>query len=179
MPPRVEDAQLGGQQAERDRGEQAWASPAPRAAGQLIVPSSGQFALIRAEAKAAGTLSNLQRMVAAWQAVAEKCDLAFAEVLRLAVFRLEVERDLGVHLAQTVHRGGNRSKSPRATLLPDGVTKKQSAAYQKLAAIPDEVFRAYIEKAKAAGTLPSSAGARRSAWPQAPRKSRGMEIPSP
>lgn len=143
-----------------------------QASGDLVLPSSEEFALIRMRAREAGTLKDLRQMVAAWQAVAEKCHLAFEEMMRLAVFRLEVERDLGVHLSQTVKRGGFRSNLPSGSLLPDGVSWKQSAAYQKLAAIPEDVFRSYIEKAGAGQTPPSSAGARRFASPKKPHAPR-------
>ena len=162
-------------------------SPGP---GQLVVPSNEQFALIRAEARAAGKLKDLRQTVAAWQAVAEKCDLAFEEVMRLAVFRLEVERDLGAQLAQTLKPGPRRKSSPGVINcdagLPDGISPNQSASYQKLAAIPDDVFRAYIEKSRADRKLPSSDGARRFASPKktgtrTPRRKDGacmMNVPA-
>ncbi len=155
-----------------DAAERPDGGGAPSAGGQMqpaifgpvdsgiIVPSSEQFALMRAEAKAAGKLKDLRKLAAAWQAVAEKCDLAFEELFRLAVFRLEVERDLGMQLAQTIRRGGDRTNYPRGSLLPDGVTWKQSAGYQNLAAIPEDVFRAYVERSRGAERTPSSRGAR-------------------
>ena len=132
--------------------------------GGIIVPSSEQFALLRAEAKAAGKLKDIRKLAAAWQAVAEKCDLAFEELFRLAVFRLEVERDLGAQLAQTVSLGRPKKWSPRGTIsesgLPEGVSKKQSAAYQQLAAIPQDQFRDYVEAAREDRRTPSLRGAR-------------------
>ena len=59
----------------------------------LVVPADEQLRLVRLDAKSAGTLQGLRQMVAAWEAVAEKCALAFHELVRLAVFRLEVERE--------------------------------------------------------------------------------------
>src|SRR5688572_17289359 len=82
----------------------------PRDAAPLIVPPDEHLRLVRLDAKSAGNLKGLRQMVAAWEAVAEKCDLAFEEMARLAVFRLEVERDLGAELAQTVRHGGDRSR---------------------------------------------------------------------
>src|SRR5688572_16370147 len=123
-----------------------------RREGGLAVPADDHLRLILAEAKLTGRLRDLRQMVAAWEAVAEKCDLVFEEMVRLAVFRLDVERDLGAELAQTVRHGGDRSRSARATLLdgglPDGITKQQAAKYRALAAIPDQAFRAYVEKAR-------------------------------
>lgn len=142
----------------------------------LTVPTNQQFALMLAQAKASGTLQDLRQTVAALQAVAEKCNLVFEEMVRLAVFRLQVERDLGAQLAQTVVVGRPRKRCPEGTVsgssLPDGLSKKQSAAYQKLAAIPDDVYRAYLDKSRRERTVPSSAGARRFASPQPPARPR-------
>jgi len=121
--------------------------------------------------------------IAAWQALAEKVDLAFEELLRLAVFRLEVERELGAQLAQVVRSGPRRKLSPGMTNstdgIPDGITRNQSAAYQKLAAIPEEVFRGYVEKSREIRKVPSSAGARRFARPSTPRRASPRKRPVP
>lgn len=132
----------------------------PRPEFSLVIPTNEQFLQLRLEAKQAGKLPDLRQMVAAWQDVADRCHLAFEELTRIAVFKLEVERELGVHLAQTVHRGGPRSKYSRSTLLPDDLTRNQSSAYQKLAAIPDATFRTYLESAHRHEEVPSSRGAR-------------------
>ena len=137
----------------------------------VVVPSTEQFQLVRAEAKETGRTQELHRMVAAWQAAASKCHLAFEELVRLAVFRLQVERDLGTHLAQTVRHGGDRARSSRSILLEDGglpnyVSPNQSAAYQALAAIPEDVFQGYVETARGKRKIPSSRGARAFAEPR-------------
>lgn len=137
----------------------------PSARG-LTVPPKAQLEELRLHAAADGTLQNLRQMIAAWEAVAAKCELAFEELFRLAAFRLEVERDLGHHLAQTVKRGGFRTKLPRGTLpgsgsLPEGVSRKHSMLCQQLAAIPDADFRAYLEQCTRRRRLPSAAGARK------------------
>lgn len=131
----------------------------------LVVPSDEQLLQMRVDARSQGKLPQLQRLVAAWQSVGEKCKLAFEELTRLAVHRLQVERDLGEHLAQTVKRGGDRPNSPRGSLLrqsglPDDITWQQSSLYQKLAAIPAEVFQAYLDEAARRHIVPSSRGAR-------------------
>ena len=138
----------------------------------LVIPTNEQFLQLRAEAKQAGKLPNLRQMVAAWQDVADRCHLAFEELTRIAVFKLEVERELGAHLAQTVHRGGSRSKYSRSTLLPDDLTRNQSSAYQALAAIPEATFRAYLQGAHRDEEVPSSRGARAFA---AATRSRGQQ----
>ena len=109
-------------------------------------------------------LRQLEARLAALEAMAKKFDLAFEEILRLAVFRPRTERALGAHLAQTVKRGGDRPKFPRGTLphgLPDWVDKKRSSAFQKLAAIPDAVFESYLLEAGSLRRVPSELGARR------------------
>lgn len=142
---------------------------------EMSLPSNERFLLLRAEAQENGTLADLQKLVAAWQAVAAKCDVAFEELTRLAIYRLEVERDLGRHLAQTVHPGPPTKSYPRGSNsaggLPDDITWKQSAAYQHLAEVPEDVFRAYLDAAREKHVLPSSRGARAFAKPSAPPSS--------
>lgn len=101
--------------------------PAPKPELSLVVPDAAHLLQLRERAREAEELPGLRKLVAAWQAAAEKCDLAFEELTRLAVYRLEVERDLGAHLAQTVHRGGHRAKSPRGALLPTPAPRLQEA----------------------------------------------------
>ncbi len=148
---------------------------------QLVVPEDGvrrQLALVPDEERfqdmlttACGSpaLVDLRKLVVAWRAVADQCEVATEEVLRLAIYRLEVERALGSELAQSVRRGGRGSKSQAATSirggasrgLPDGVTKHQSRRYRALAAIPGDAFAGYVTKAREDGRPPTSAGAHR------------------
>jgi len=132
----------------------------------LILPADDILATALVEANTHGQLPQLQKLVSAWEEVAKRCNLAHDEMVRLAEFRLTVERKLGEHLSQNVHRGGNRSKSgvrtlPRTGGLPAGITRNQSSAYQALAAIPLDVFRSYLDGVRQAGKVPSLAGARR------------------
>lgn len=134
--------------------------------GLLVIPATDHLQVLRVEAKQAGTLSELNRVVAAWLAVAEQCNVARGEMVRLAIFQLEVERELGAHLAQTVRHGGDRSRLRDVILPPDGalpqdVSPRQSMEYKKLAAIPEEVFRAYLDESRATCKPPSLAGALR------------------
>lgn len=135
------------------------------AAPTIAVPAAEELAVMRQTAQRDGSLKDLRQVVAAWEAVAAKCQLVFEELVRLAVFRLEVERDLGTQLAQTVRRGGDRSKSPRVTLLagalPQGITKQQAAKYRALAAIPEAEFQAYLRLSRDERRVPTSSGARR------------------
>jgi hypothetical protein len=143
----------------------------------LTIPPESQLTSMRENAKRNGTLKDLHKMLAALEAVAAKCNVAHEEFVRLAVSRLEVERDLGTQLAQTVRRGGDRSKSPRTTLLrdaalPEGITKHQARKYRALATIPEEVFRSYLARAHEERRVPSAAGARRFAAPAKPKARR-------
>jgi hypothetical protein len=135
------------------------------AAPTIAVPAAEELAVMRQTAQRDGSLKDVRQVVAAWEAVAAKCELAFEELVRLAVFRLEVERDLGTQLAQTVRHGGDRSRSPRVTLLPgalpQGITKQQAAKYRALAAIPDAEFQAYLQQSRNEHRVPTSSGARR------------------
>ena len=134
-----------------------------------LVPDEVQFRSMLAAAKGAIALRDLRKLVAAWLAIAKQCDGATEEVLSLASYRLEVEWSLGVEVAQTVDRGDFGSKSLDATSkrggasqrLPKGVDKHQSHRYQALAAIPAEVFTAYIAEAKPAPKQATSFGAHR------------------
>lgn len=133
------------------------------------VPDEAQFEVMLSGASGAPELSDLRKFVAAWHAVAEKCDAAASEVMRLSVYRLEVERALGAAIIQTVRRGGRGSKSHAATSnrggascgLPDGVDKHQSRRYRELAAIPEDEFSAYIAKARESGKPATAQGAHR------------------
>ena len=144
------------------------------------VPSRDEFQCMVADSTA-DQLRDLRNLVAAWLAVAEKCSAAKKEVVRLAIYRLQAERALGIALTQTVRRGGVGSKSRSATSkrggasngLPEGITKHQSHRYKALAAITDEVFAAYIAEAERDARTPTWAGVNklaRSTKPQPVRR---------
>jgi len=144
---------------------------APARPELALVPSSEHLLKLRDEAKQNGTLTDLRKMVAAWQAVAEQCNVAFEEMTRLAIYRLEVERDLGRHLAQTVLPGRPKKLCPMDTIspsgLPDDISPKMSITYQRLAEVPDDTFRDYLAHALSRHVVPSSHGARAFAAPSA------------
>ena len=152
--------------------DESGARPAHLCAVGLVkaLPTSERFLQMRIAAQEGGTQNDLHKLVSAWQAVAVKCNLAFEQLTRLAIYRLEVERDLGAYLAQSIERGGDRRTYPRGRLdrrrgLPDNISWKQSSAYQRLAKIPEDIFRAYLDAALAKHAVPSSAGARAFAAP--------------
>jgi len=69
-----------------------------------------------------------------------------------AEIRVRIERDMGRRLQETVQHGGDRkSKSVEATLIstiPDGITRDQSSAYQRMANVPDSDFEQHLASAK-------------------------------
>ena len=163
-----------------EEGEMTARSLEPASPGRmgLVVPAPAEFGALLAAQGTADELHGLRQAVAAWQAVAEKCDHAFEEVLKLSTYRLQVERALGARLAQDVKHGGLRSRSPEVTLvggLPDGVTKQQAAKYRQLAAVPDDAFAAYLQVSRERKKLPTSAGARRFGAPTRESKVRRSE----
>ena len=134
-----------------------------------LVPTSAQFEDLLTAASGVPGLQDLRKLVATWQAIAEQWDVAKDGVVNLAIYRLQVERALGVQLAQTVRRGGVGSKWHDATSkrggasrgLPEGINKDQSRRYKALAGLPDKVFADYIAKARTNRKEPTCAGARR------------------
>ena len=152
--------------SEGEAAAEQFLEPAPALRRGLVVPDPADFeALVALQGTSEG-LRDLRQAVAAWQAVAEKCDHAFEEVLKLSTYRLQVERALGARLAQDVRPGRVKKRSPEVTFdeggrLPDGVTKQQAAKYRQLAAVPDDAFAAYLQVSKERRKLPTSTGARR------------------
>src|SRR5262249_35822047 len=82
---------------------------APRC--ELVIPTNAEFRLALSQANGAETLKRLRSGVAALEAIAEKCKAAHSELVRLAIYRLEVERKLGSELARTVRRGRPKKRS--------------------------------------------------------------------
>ncbi len=82
---------------------------------------------------------------------------AFTEYLRkhdesgraMRVAQLRIMRRIGEVLAQTV-RPGNPQLSKDATIgrLPKGITRTESSKWQKLAAMPEELFESYLARDK-------------------------------
>jgi hypothetical protein len=157
----------------------------------LVVPSDRQLAVMREQAKRDGTLHDLRQALAACKDVAAKCRGAHEQHVRLGLCLLEVERDLGVLLTQTVSRGRPKKRSHDATFsksheLPSDITKQQALRYRALAAIPEEAFRAYLAHAASANSVPSAAGAKRFGVPAEPKprpakrekQSEALELPA-
>ncbi len=139
----------------------------------LVIPTTEQFKVVLGRANDATSLQEMRQAFVALEAVASRCKLAMSEAVRLAIQRLEVERKLGAILMQTVRRGRPRKMSPEATFstdatLPPDLPRQEAAKYQKLAAIPAEVFDRYLRESEAKERLPTSAGARRFAAPIKP-----------
>lgn len=87
--------------------------------------------------------------------------------LYIAVLKLQAERECGALLAENIlHQGGRPGKlSNHTTVLPPDVTRDQSSHWQKLASVPEKVFRK-----EAALILAASASAQESTLKQAEAK---------
>lgn len=142
--------------------------PVPGQAGErgIAIPSQGQLTLLREQARADGKLHDLREQLAALFAVGERFGIVQAELVRLAVARLEVERDIGGQLKAEVHPGRPRKMSPAVTIsdasqLPAGLTRQQAMRFRELARVPEPLFQDYLQAVAAEGRLPTSSGARR------------------
>jgi hypothetical protein len=131
----------------------------------IVIPSQGQLTLLREQARAEGKLHDLREQLAALFAVGERFGIVQAELVRLAVARLEVERDIGGQLSVEVRQGRPRKRSPRVTFssspLPAGISKQQAMRFRELARVPESLFQDYLRAVAAEGRLPTSSGARR------------------
>src|SRR5262245_29693519 len=101
-------------------------------AGAMLAAADTPDELRRLRAEAAAVLGMLKDLGAAAEAVA----LA-------AALRLRAERKLGRLLHETVSRG-NPDRVSGFVGLPPGVTPKQSSRSQRVAAVPEAVFEAYL-----------------------------------
>lgn len=148
--------------------------PVPGQAGErgIAIPSQGQLTLLREQARADGKLHDLREQLAALFAVGERFGIVQAELVRLAVARLEVERDIGGQLTAEVRQGRPRKRSPRVTFssapLPAGISKQQAMRFRELARVPEPLFQDYLRAVAAGGRLPTSSGARRFAAREEP-----------
>ncbi len=132
----------------------------------IVIPSQGQLALLREQARTEGKLHDLREQLAALFAVGERFGIVQTELVRLAVAKLEVERDIGGQLKAEVHPGRPRKMSPAVTIsdasqLPAGLTRQQAMRFRELARVPEPLFQYYLRAVAAEGRLPTSSGARR------------------
>lgn len=123
-----------------------------QAADQVVVPSRGQLTILREQARADGTLHDLREQLAALFSVGERFGVVYSELVRLAVAKLEVERDIGNQLAECLRRGRPQKRSPRVTFsearLPEGVTKQQAMRFRDLARVSEPLFQSYLESVR-------------------------------
>lgn len=134
----------------------------------LVLPSHSALQQALTVATASDELAQLREAAATYQDVAKRLKVAKDELVRLAIWRIDVERKLGEELARTVGRGGSGSKFHDGTSkrggathgLPDLVKKGASKRYQDLAAIPQEVLQDYLARTAKRGAVPSPGGAR-------------------
>ena len=118
--------------------------------GGLVVPSSAQMELMLAQCNDSETLADLERAAAALQAFARRHDAMKSQLAEISAFHMRARRKLGVLLAQTVKRGGDRSKLHSGTLLDGALLKSikrnTSSRFQLLAAIPEGVFEDFLRE---------------------------------
>ncbi len=155
----------------------------PSTKRSIVIATNDQFLAVLGRTNDAKSLQDMRQAFVALEAVASKCKLAMSELFRLATQRLEVERKLGAILTQTVRIGRPRKVSPEATFsadatLPPDLPRQEAAKYQKLAAIPAEVFDRYLRESESNERLPTSAGARRFAAPPKRRPAKGRSTRS-
>lgn len=152
-----------GEVAPRDNGD-AQLPAVVKSTAAVPIPSAEAMADALTEVKDIGEMHNLHEQAAAWEAVTTRFKLANEEVARIAEFRIRLERKMGAHLAQTVHRGGHGSKFRSGTSnrggasagLPSCVRKGAAFRYRALAAIPDELVEQYFEAERVGRAVPSS-----------------------
>lgn len=130
-----------------------------QASGSIRVPSPEVLERARRLALETETGPDLRQRVIVLEQAARRCGAAFEEVIRLSLFRLNLERDIGRMLGRSLVRGGDRSRSSTSTLRNLGLSKNQSSRLQRLAAIPEDVFQAYAAASVSSRKLPSARGA--------------------
>jgi N6-adenosine-specific RNA methylase IME4 len=149
----------------------ALATTPPTTAGQLLAVVRRVYEHGLAEL---ATVPDLQttladhRRVTAFQALLGRMLTGRVERLRaqnlLSELRLRQERAIGHWLAAHVRHGGGgdrRSQSRTGTVvgdLPDGVSKKESSRFQKLAAIPEARFDHHLTTTRDAGREITTSG---------------------
>ncbi len=118
------------------------------------------------------------------RAVRDREERLYAQNL-LAELRLHQERWLGRWLATNVNHtgGGDRRSRVRVAApsrdLPDGISKNQSSAFQRLAAVPDDLFNRYLAESRGARMELTTAGALRFTSAQQPRRTVDRSAGSP
>src|SRR5262245_44118354 len=84
--------------------------------------------------------------------------------------KLRAERRMGEFLKENInHKGGGdrKSQSRDGTAirdLPEGVGKSQSSRWQKVAALPEEIFEDYLAESRRRGEECTTAGCIRLGW---------------
>lgn len=169
----------------------AVARPTPPSGG---VPSAAALARVLEETTDVETLRCLHEQAAVWEEAGARLKLAQEEVVRIAEFRIRIERKMGEQLAQTVHRGGHGSNSRSASSksggssapLPSGINWSASWRYRRLATIREDRFEEYLALARAQLRVPSARGvvvfaaeARTENAPREARKPRSVKATVP
>jgi hypothetical protein len=105
-------------------------------------------------------LKDLRDRAEAFRLYAKQRDYSLAMQNDSAEIKIRAERRLGELLAATV-RPGNPELSNDSTIdtrLPEGVSRDQSSAWQRIATIPEDVFEEYLARTKALNVELTTAG---------------------
>lgn len=128
------------------------------AGGQLVVPARQELELMLASAEDGDSLAALERAAATLLEVAKRQNVIQEQLREVAEWGLRVKRKLGVLLAQTDARGGDRAKLHAAILLPGNLTPSAASRLRQLARIEEADFARYLERARIHASIPTMAG---------------------
>jgi len=107
-----------------------------------------------------GEVRELQAQAEAMRVYSRQAEIGRDAENAACEIRLRAERRMGELKADLAPHGGDRrseSRFPLGTLKDLGITKKESAAFQKLAAVPEETFEERLADAKESGRLSRAA----------------------
>jgi 16S rRNA G966 N2-methylase RsmD len=111
-------------------------------------------------ARSAGDAKQLRDQAAAVERYLRQQKYAEGAALDATELKVRAERRVGELLGETVRPGGNGSNqheqsSPRVTIahIPDSVSRNQSSKWQRVAALPDDVFEQEVAAGRERGDL--------------------------
>jgi hypothetical protein len=140
--------------------------PVPIQNSASLLPAVASLAASLSQANDIPSLQVIHAQAVVLEEATKQFKVAFDQVVRIAILRLETERKIGAELAQTVHRGGHGSNLHSVSSktggssagLPDGINGAMSSRYRALARIPEDVFQLYLAHASEKERVPSARG---------------------
>jgi hypothetical protein len=152
------------------------------------IPARSQMALALQNMKDdAPRMSELDRLMGAFVAAAEKMHATFDKIYPAAECQIRIERQLGVYLLEHVRRGG---KGGSSAPLPRGIDKHKSQQLKSVARVSEDELELYLRGCQAVFEVPTWYGAMRFAARSRKRKQgkkhrppnghrAGSEVPGP